>query len=100
MTTLKELGEILIATEDKGSVIETRGLAQGCVWRNKIGVEPFDIFSFDYRIKTLPDITYYRATCDEYGISTAQSDKPFAKWVAHGKTVHLHDYHVDIAIET
>ena len=95
MTTLKELGEILIATEDKGSAIETRGLAQGCVWRNQMALEPFDVLSFDYRLKTLPNITYYRATSDQFGIATETSDKPFDDWVENGRAVHIHDFQVE-----
>ena len=79
MTTLKELGLMLIEVADNGRVMQMNYIHKPKVDWIEVNLMTLDLEDFEYRLK--PKVTYYRAFTDYDGEGRlCYSEEPFMDW--------------------
>lgn len=109
MTTLRELGEMLIAVDD-GRFLQARDL-RSCpsnyvtIMTIKTEHLTFNLTDYEYRLKPVPKITYYRAyrknglpdllnKSDPWGL-VADWLPDMCKAYPHDEFKHIHDFQIE-----
>ncbi len=94
MTTLQELGEILVGNDDRAIQRRAVVTGEGADWHTYSDVQ-FNLNNYEYRL--MPKVTYYRVFKDSLGLVQVDLQNfPFQPWRFNETAdAHIHDFEIE-----